>query len=253
MRGGRAPCLLVTRPSEDAARLAEALAAKGYDVLAEPLLIIEEIDGPDLDLDGVQALLVTSANGARALARRTALRDLPVLAVGDASARAAREAGFVSVQSAAGDVTALARLVKTCLDPSAGSLVHAAASETAGDLAGMLTDAGYAYRRELVYRARTPDHLSAATVMALKVGDVGGALFFSPRTATTFVTLIAREGLAPLVMPLYAYCLSPAVAEAVGGLEWKHVGVAATPDQNSLLSLVEYLQQPPAKPGRRQS
>jgi uroporphyrinogen-III synthase len=215
------------------------------------LLTIEYIDRPHLNFDGVQALLVTSANGARALARRTSIRDLPVLAVGDASARAAVAAGFAVVRSAAGDVAALAGLVKESLNPGAGSLVHAAASEIAGDLAGLLTEAGFVYRREVLYRAQIPDCLSATTATALKGGRVDGALFFSPRTANTFVSLIEREGLAPFVAALYAYCLSPAVADAAGGLEWKHVGVAATPDQNSLLSLVDNLKQVPANPGRQ--
>ena len=49
------------------------------------------------DLSGVQAILLTSANGARALAAAApdaAARRLPVLAVGCATARAARDAGF---------------------------------------------------------------------------------------------------------------------------------------------------------------
>ena len=100
----------VTRPEEDAAELAEALRAEGVEVLVEPLLRIVYTDGPPLDLTGVQALIATSANGVRAFARRNQQRDVPVLAVGAATARAARAAGFTSVESAAGDVAALARL-----------------------------------------------------------------------------------------------------------------------------------------------
>ncbi|MDA0676178.1 MAG: uroporphyrinogen-III synthase [Proteobacteria bacterium] len=240
MSGGAAPRrLLVTRPAEDAARIAEALGAKGIEVLIEPMLIIEDLAGPDLDLDGVQALLVTSANGARAVARRTPVRDLPVLTVGDASARAAEAAGFTRVTSAVGDVAALAALVRHRLDCHAGTLLHAAASEIAGDLAGILTAAGFVYRRKVLYRARTPDRLSTAAAIALRDGGLGGVIFFSPRTAATFVSLINREGLAQTTAALYAYCLSPAVAEVFGGLAWKQIAIAAMPDQNSLLALID--------------
>ena len=61
--------VLITRPEDDARPLAERLAARGIEALVEPLLIIVPVAGAELDLDGVQALLVTSANGARALAR----------------------------------------------------------------------------------------------------------------------------------------------------------------------------------------
>src|SRR3954470_7941092 len=61
---------LVTRPRAEAASLAEALAARGIAALLEPLLDIHyrDLGGPP-DLAGVQALLCTSANGARAFAR----------------------------------------------------------------------------------------------------------------------------------------------------------------------------------------
>ena len=62
-----------------------------------------------------------AANGARALARATQRRDLPVLAVGDATARAAREAGFESVTSAGGDVGDLAPLAAARCAPSAAA------------------------------------------------------------------------------------------------------------------------------------
>ena len=45
-------------------------------------------------LDGVQAILATSANGVRALARRTPRRDLPLFAVGPQTAARGAEAGI---------------------------------------------------------------------------------------------------------------------------------------------------------------
>ena len=231
--------LLVTRPAADAASLAEALAARGIEVLIEPMLSIEIVTGPTLDLDGVQALLVTSANGARALARRTRVRDLPVLAVGEASACAARGEGFARVESAGGDAAALAALAIDRLDPGAGALLHAAASDVAGDLAGRLGGAGFAYRREVLYRARATERLSPAAVAALREGGVDGVLFFSPRTAATFVTLMVKAGLAISARRLDAYCLSPAVAEAAEKLTWKRVAVAARPEQGELLTVID--------------
>ncbi|MGH6929838.1 MAG: uroporphyrinogen-III synthase, partial [Dongiaceae bacterium] len=116
---------LVTRPEEDAAPLAAALAERGIEVTVEPLLTIRPVADAPIDLQGAQALLFTSANGARSFAALAATRDLsgwrelPVFAVGDASAAAARDAGFSRVESAGGDVAALARLVIDRLDPKA--------------------------------------------------------------------------------------------------------------------------------------
>ena len=112
--------VLLTRPRADSEELASILSRRGYDCIVEPLLSVDDTAAPAPDLRGVQAFLVTSANGARALAAATERRDLPVFAVGDATARAADEAGFRAIENAAGDVDALADLVKERLDPGAG-------------------------------------------------------------------------------------------------------------------------------------
>ena len=78
--------VLVTRPRPDADRTAAELSARGHAHLVAPLFKVVIDADARIDLAGVQAVLVTSANGARALAAVTDRRDIHVLAVGDASA-----------------------------------------------------------------------------------------------------------------------------------------------------------------------
>ena len=70
--------LLITRPAEDAEPLARALAQAGHETIIEALMTIVDVTAPDMDMDGAQALLITSANGIRAFARAPAERALPV-------------------------------------------------------------------------------------------------------------------------------------------------------------------------------
>ncbi|HUL09931.1 MAG TPA: uroporphyrinogen-III synthase [Candidatus Acidoferrum sp.] len=238
---------LVTRPEEDAAPLAAALAERGIDVTLEPLLTIRPLPEAPIDLAGVQALLFTSANGARSFAELAAARglvvwrDLPAFAVGNATAAAAHSAGFTKVESAAGDVTALAKLVTERLDPKAGALFHAAGSAVAGDLAGLLEQAGFTLRREMLYEARPADQLSPATVTNLANGWFDLVLFFSPRTAATFAALAraAGEGVVNGCGKAAALCLSQAVATAARDLPWRDVQVAARPELAALLDLID--------------
>lgn len=227
--------VLITRPREDAEPLAELLRRRGLTVAFEPLLAIAPLPSP-IDLDGVQALLLTSANGARALAAATPARTVPVFAVGDATARAARDLGFTTVASAAGDVDTLAALVKERLDPAAGALLHAAGSVTAGDMAGLLTAAGFAVRKVRLYEAVTATALSGETAALLREGAIPFVLFYSPRTAATFANLVRFAGLEYSLAAVTAHCLSAAVRDRLGGLPWKAVRVAARPDQESLLA-----------------
>ena len=228
-----------TRPRPDAAALTAALARLGHEVIEAPFLEIRFERQPEsLDLRGVQAVMATSANGVRALAAATETRDVALFAVGDMTARVAAELGFVRVTPAGGGVEVLANTVTSALDPSAGALLHAAGAEVAGDLAGALAAAGFAARRVTVYEARAAAALPAAADAALRSGDADAVVFFSPRTARTFVRLIRDAGLAQACRMLNAYCFSRAVAEELPALEWRGVHVAERPERESLLNLL---------------
>lgn len=232
--------LLVTRPREDALSFAAALAASGIETVIEPMLEIVDLPGPALARDDAQAVLFTSVNGVRALRRRnrsdlSPFLNLPVLTVGDGSARAARATGFHRVDSAAGDVEALAALVMARLSPGGGPLLHVAGSQAAGDLAGRLAAAGFVVRRAAIYDARQATALSTGTLEALRHGRLDAVTFFSPRTATAFVTLCRDAGVLPLLADTVALCLSQAVARAAGAAKWRAIVVAPRPDQEGLL------------------
>jgi uroporphyrinogen-III synthase len=230
--------VLITRPRDDARALAEALASRDIETLVEPMLEITPLAPGDLDLDGVQAILLTSANGARALAAATSQRDLLVLAVGEATAAAATAVGFSKVTAGGGDVEALAELVEKSCDPLAGPLVHVSGSAVAGDLGGQLGALGFAVRRTVLYEARAVTALSEAAAAALSRGALDAVLLFSPRTANAFVTLVERAGLAAALKRVEALCLSAAVADVARRAVWKVVRVAVRPDQEALLALV---------------
>ena len=235
------PCLLLTRPRQDSVALAEELARHGVESLIEPMMTIR-IDGDArLDLAGTQAILLTSANGARALTAASPDREarlLPVLAVGCATAQAARDAGFHSVTAAEGDVDALAALATARLDPDSGRLVHVAGRVGTGDLAPRLRATGFEAERVPLYDAVASRALSAPAHQALKSRSLAGAAFYSPRTARLFAKLTRESGLDSTARALTAFCLSQAVAEAAASLPWKRVSVAAAPRQDALVACV---------------
>ena len=232
---------LITRPDDDAEPLAAALIARGITVAREPLLAVKPVSDATVDLEGVQALLFTSANGVRAFANLSPRRDLPAFAVGDNTARTARAAGFENVESASGAVEDLARLVARRLDPKRGILFHAAGSAVAGDLAGLLGQQGFELRRSVLYTADQAGALSDDTKGRLERGEIGLVLLFSPRTAETFVNLVHEAGAAATqgIAQATALCLSPAVENAAQGLPWRSIMTAPKADLPSMLRLVD--------------
>jgi uroporphyrinogen-III synthase len=239
--------LAITRPLEDAERSASVLRALGAEVILEPLLVVTPAAAADLDLDGVQAFLLTSANGARALAAQlvtgASAFALPALCVGDQTMRTALGLGFTDARSAQGDVVSLAALVRDSLKPADGDLLHAAGSVQAGNLAELLEGDGFSVRRAVLYETRKATAFSVDFRAALDDQQLEGVLFYSPRTAATFATLAGTatiqrrqgEGLGAVK----AYCLSPAVAEALAGCSFQAVRVAPQPTQEALFSLVK--------------
>lgn len=233
------PTALVTRPREDSRQISAALAERGFHVQVEPFLDIVLRRDQRLDLDGVQGFLATSANGVRALVANQAPLTLPLWAVGDATARTARDLGFETVASAGGDVETLAALVAQNINPNQGALLHAAGSAVAGDLAGRLGQGGFEVRRQVLYDAQATTALSPALLDSLDHARIDLALFFSPRTATSFVTLTQAAGRGDACRNMIAFALSTAVAHELAVLPWHQVYVAAHPDQAALLACID--------------
>jgi uroporphyrinogen-III synthase len=230
--------VLVTRPKDDAAETAAALKARGHEVLIAPLLEIQFRAGAELSLDDVQAVLVTSANGIRALARRTNERDIEILAVGAQSAETARQLGFANVRHADGDARALADLAIANLKPEEGALFHAAGAETRGDLGETLRTRGFDVQSEALYDAVPARTFPQNVQAALSQNALDAAFFFSPRTAGIFADIVMREGLADPCRALDALCISQAAADELRSLVFRAIRVAAQPNQPALLSLL---------------
>ncbi|MCD6075752.1 MAG: hypothetical protein K0Q70_2635, partial [Rhodospirillales bacterium] len=173
---------------------------------------------------------------------------IPLFAVGDATARAAKEAGFLDVFSASGDVDALAALVREKLDPAKGPLVHVTGSEVAGDLVGQLGAAGFTVRRESLYESESAYSLSPSTIAAIKEERIDGVLAYSPRTASTLARLIRKARLVRDCRRIELLCLSQAVADAANDIPWAQTRIALEPTQEAMLALARSLNETPSAP-----
>jgi len=230
--------ILVTRPLEDGAEFARLLAARGHQSLLAPLLEPRFQDGPLLEegtlLEGATAILATSANGIRALSRRTERRHLAIYAVGPQTAAQARRTGFTDVRSADGDAKALARAVGEWAPPGA-ALLHVCAEDAPGTLQEQLSRSGFTVRRCALYRIEPASRLPPEAEAALQNRALDAAMFFSPRTARVFAAL--TEGLP--IDGLIALCISRATAEALAPRAFAQIKIAARPNQGAMLAIAD--------------
>lgn len=231
--------VLITRPIDDAAPLVAALKARGVEAMVEPMMTIRSTEEPLPELEGAQGVLFTSANGVRGFMTRTDRRDLKAYAVGEATAEAARRAGFAEIEVAGGDANALAKLVIETCKPDAGKLIHVAGTHVAGNLSEQLTKSGFTVERAVLYDALSAHRFSMGTVESLRRAELEAVMLFSPRTAEIFMTLVDESGAEQGLSAMAAVCLSQAVADRLPGERFRAVVVAAKPDQPAMLDALD--------------
>ncbi|MNU49092.1 uroporphyrinogen-III synthase [compost metagenome] len=214
----------ITRAQPGAARSAARLTALGYEPIVAPLLTLRALPDaltPAPDFATVAALAFTSPNGVAAFAALTLdLRDRPVFAVGDATAEAARDAGFTDARSAAGDIHALARLIAAT--PVDGLILAPGAREPAGDLPALLP--AHIIQRLPVYAAEETDVAPPA--------DFDAVLLHSPRSARALAAALTPDA----ARDRLAVCISPAAAAPLSAFSFTEIRIADAPDETSLLT-----------------
>ncbi len=234
--------LLITRPEPDAIKLRGLLEEAGHEAVVEPLLSVSLEDCEPIDLDGAQALIVTSRNALRALRASPALaeaRSLPLFAVGKATAAEARALGIEVVITGAGTAAELVTHIVSALDPAAGLLVHLAGDTLAGDLAGDLEAHGFRVLQPVVYRMVPATTFEDSTVEQLADGKIDGVILLSPRTAAVYAGLVRRHGLGAAVRAMPHFCLSAAVARRLEPLGPVPTRVAEAPRLQEVLALID--------------
>ncbi|HZC37629.1 MAG TPA: uroporphyrinogen-III synthase [Sphingomicrobium sp.] len=215
--------VLVLRPEPSAKETVSKARQRGLDALALPLFKIEPVAWDMPDLSRFDALLLTSANAVRRGGAGLAhLQGLPVHAVGNATADAARNAGFAVASTGDAGVDALL----ASLEPGL-RLLHLCGEDRRAP-----ADARREIRSLVVYRSRE------SSVPNISAAKDCVALIHSPRAGRRFAGLIDQAGVDRGRIGIVA--ISPAAAEAADG-GWAAVAAAETPNDDALLALAERL------------
>jgi uroporphyrinogen-III synthase len=229
--------VLITRPEPGASDTGARVAALGFRPVIAPLLEIRELRTLLPPSGRVQAVLAASSNAIPALP--ASHRHLPLFAVGEATAARARAAGFAQVASADGDAAALAALVARSCDRHAGPLLLACGRGQGKALAADLRARGFAVVRRVVYAAAPVDFLPDVARHALMDNVLRAAMFFSAETARQCAYLVHAAGLDEAVRPIDALAIGQPAVMALETLPWRRIRVAARPNQDAMLALLD--------------
>ncbi len=216
------PAVLVLRPEPANTQTCRAARTMGLDAHAAPLFTYAPRRWvlPPVRFDGL--LIGSAAVLGLGGAQLTALHLLPVLAVGAATARAARAAGFTVVATGTGG-----------MQPLADRLPPGRYLRLTGEAHVALTAPEGAEIEDVVVYAAEPQPLSDEASALISQGEAL-ALLHSAEAARHFGQECDSRALPRNTIALA--CLGPRIAEAAGP-GWKKVGIAAHPANEAVLSL----------------
>ncbi len=238
--------VLVTRPHPDDEATAASLRGRGYEVLLAPMLRFEPVAFHD-DMDALYgAVIVTSANAVRGIEphlKGHRLLELPLFAVGEHTAAAARRAGFTHVVPASGDAAGLRNLVLARVKAKelkkASTLLYLAGADLARDLAGELGEHGLRVVTQTTYRMVPVLNLPREVCDAFAANRIEAVLHYSRRSARAFLDAARAGGVEISALSIPQCCISASVASVVRDAGATQVMVAATPDENALFEALE--------------
>ncbi len=230
---------LTTRPRGLNEPLHTELLAMGFQPHNENVLEITPVEWPTQSLFRMAALVVTSANGAFELGKVPhAPREMPVFAVGIATAACLKRFGFINVYHADGTAADLLRLVMHKMPPGSGPILHVGGLHLSLDMAAALRSQGYEAIRAIVYEAAGRARLSAGTEQHLRRHKIGAVVLMSKRTAEIFGALVRKSDLVPSLARIEAFVMSPAIAAVLDAAKWRRIHIAAAPSRAALTDLL---------------
>lgn len=241
--------VIVTRAADQSSELMMALRGAGFEPVPVPAIAIEPVSTrADLDaavgrLDTYRWVVVTSANGARAMVQ--ALERIPTVssatswaAIGPLTRRALEQGGlevaFEPRQPTGVDMA-------TDLPIATGDRVLVVRGDLADDtLPATLIGRGAEVEELVAYRTREAPETSRELLrMAATGGPIAAAVFTSASTVRGLVSLGRAESID--MRSIAAVCIGAATADQARAMGFRVLAVAARPDAAGLVAATRSL------------
>jgi uroporphyrinogen-III synthase len=235
--------ILITRPEPDASAMANDIRSLGHEPVIQPLLRFTSCAITPDAFDGAKAIAVTSWNAIRALEETGRLQDvvgLPLVCVGEETARKARAAGFKTIAAIAETAEKLAEVLKRDTNSlNLAPLVHVTGQHQAFDLAKALGPHGLPIRSLTAYAMQPRPALEETLLRELRVGQIDATILMSARTAEILVSLCQQHNVESEAARLLYLCLSAGIAARLAPLKPENVRIAERPTREALLLLIQ--------------
>jgi uroporphyrinogen-III synthase len=236
---------LITRPLPDAYATQHYLQHLGVPSVIEPLLRLRYLDKNPTSLITltqvpIQGIILTSRNSVRALHHFLPHCHLPVIAIGERTTLLAQELGFHVAHTALGNSDSLVNIIRSHYLPHEGRFLYFSGDITAYEdrLKNTLISLYYQLDHIPLYHMEAATVFSQNTLTHFMQQKISGISFFSPRTASIFLTLIKHYQLEAFLHFIPAFCLSAEIANTLPKNIFSKVYISETPTNKSLCDLI---------------
>ena len=234
-----AQMILNIRPAIDSRRDAVTLSRRGVASACLPVMEIVTLAPQLPNARQIVGLVFTSRHAVLAFVDALDTDDwwrTPVFVVGQATAAAARKAGFVSIFTGSGGGAGLVPAILQHVPVRKGRILWPAAVDKSFDMASALILHGYDVQMLDIYVAQSRVNFTTSEMRLLREGSVSGVIAMSSRSVQLFCKLLREQGLDSRRIQITLIVGSQSIADAAGP-GWRQIHVARKPRRSRLLAI----------------
>tara|TARA_B100000700_G_C14821616_1_gene750222 strand:- start:75 stop:779 length:705 start_codon:yes stop_codon:yes gene_type:complete len=218
--------ILITRPLIDAEDLMGKLFSLGHKIIHIPTLKISSLRIKPIDSNKYNAFIFTSANAIRNL--RVINHDSKKLCfcVGAITEKIARMSGYNNTVSAGGTVNALKNLIiSSNLINEKSNIAYFCGDNVSYDLDKELRKEGIKTNKIINYTSEKISDLNEENKKIIFSHPPDIIFVYSTRSAISFLEIVKKHSLYPLMTESKVMCISKKVADIFSSDNWKKIEI----------------------------
>lgn len=220
--------IINTRPVEYADDMRQAVSMIGDAMIMCPLHAMTVVPWSYSHDTHADAVILTSRLAASIAAQRGVPRNLPVLAVGSATAASARQAGFHEIVDGGGTAERLLNIIDGA---SFERGLYLSARHVSRDLS---LDRPQRIQRHIIYEMTPAEAMPDAVLQSFTSRADVTIPFYSPRALQAFEALVSRHGLNEHLKTATAVLIHSRLADHLT-TEWRSIEIASSPDNAGMI------------------
>ena len=210
----------------DAEDLMEKLFVYGHKIIHLPTLKISSVETELVNPENFDAFVFTSTNAVRNLKLTNTNKNLHCFCVGSITEKIARQSGFMNTSSAGGTVNALKNLIMISDKVNKNSnLAYICGDNTSYDLDLELRREGLKIKKIINYSSEAISDLNNENKKLIENYPPDLIYIYSVRSAESFIAIVKKYELNPLVTQSTVMCISKKVADIFKSQGWEKIEI----------------------------